>query len=125
MEQMRRVALEVVLRAVGFGALAIFCVMFGLLYTPKTAFDVGGLLTMLMCAILMLKAHGANRKDYRRTELWLSLAEDMRPPAAYAQQVSATVLRDTYLQVALWASAFAIGLWSIALLLPTTPLPLH
>lgn len=122
MEHMRRVAFEVVLRAVGFGALAIFCVMFGMSFEPKAAFQAGGFLTLVMCAILILKAYGANTKDYRRTELWLYLAKDKRPPAAHAQRASAAVLRETYLRVALWASAVAIGLWTIALFLPTTTL---
>lgn len=122
MEHMRQVAFEVVLRAVGFGALAIFCIMFGMSYVPKTAFQVGGFLTMVVCAILILKAYEANTKDYRRTELWLCLAKEHRPPATYAQQLSATVLRETYLRIALWASAVAIGLWTIALFLPTTTL---
>lgn len=120
MEHMRQVAFEVILRAVGFGALAIFCIMFGMSYAPKAAFQAGGFLTLAMCAILVLKAHGAKTKDYRRTELWLYLAEDKRPPAAYAQWASATVLHETYLRVALWASIFAVGLWTIALFLPAT-----
>lgn len=124
MEHMRRVALEIVLRACGFGALAIFCLMFGLSYVPKAAFQVGGFLTLLMCGILILKAHEANTKDYRRTELWLCLEKERRPPAAYAQRASATVLRETYLRVALWVSMIAVGLWAIALFLPTTALRL-
>lgn len=118
MEQIRQVALAVVLRACSFGALAIFCLMFGMSYMPKTAFQAGGFLTLVVCAILILKAYEANIKDHRRTELWLCLAEEHRPPAAYAQQVSALVLRETYLQVAMWASAVAIGLWAIALFMP-------
>jgi hypothetical protein len=82
------------------------------------------LLTLVMCAILMLKAWEANIKDYRRTELWLCLAKEHRPPSAYAQQLSATVLRETYLRVALWASVVAIGLWAIALFMPATALHL-
>jgi hypothetical protein len=50
--------------------------------------------------------------------MWLYLAKDKRPPAAYAQSTSATVLRETYLRFALWSSGIAILLWSIALLLP-------
>ncbi len=125
MDHMRRVAFAVVLRACSFGALAIFCLMFGLSYVPKTAFRAGGFLTLVMCAILIFKAYEATIKDYRRTELWLCLAEEHRPPAAYAQQVSALVLRETYLQVAMWAAMVAIGLWAIALFMPATALPLN
>ena len=116
MEQMRRVAYETVLRACGFGTLAIFCVMVGMSFMPRLAFQAGGFLTTMMALILIIKALEARTKDYRRTEMWLYLEKDERPPAAYAQWASATVLRETYLTFALWTSAIAIALWIIALL---------
>ena len=118
MEHMRRIAYETVLRACGFASLAIFCVMIGMSFMPKLAFQAGGFLTTLMCAVLILKAYEARTKHYRRTEMWLYLEPDERPPAAYAQWASATVLRETYLRFALWTSVIAIAMWSIALLLP-------
>jgi hypothetical protein len=54
-------------------------------------------------------------KPYRRTEMWLYLPEDLRPPEAYAQWASSTVLRETYLTFAKWTSAIAIGMWLLAL----------
>lgn len=120
MEHMRRIAYETVLRACGFACLAIFCVMIGMSFMPKLAFQAGGFLTTLMSAVLMLKAYEARTKDYRRTEMWLYLEKDERPPAAYAQWASATVLRETYLRFALWTSMVAILLWAIALLIPVT-----
>jgi hypothetical protein len=120
MEHMRRVAYETVLRACGFASLAIFCVMIGMSYMPKLAFQAGGFLTTLMCAVLMLKAYEARTKDYRRTEMWLYLEKDQRPPAAYAQWASATVLRETYLRFALWTSMVSIAMWVFALILPLT-----
>jgi hypothetical protein len=122
MDHMRRVAFAVVLRACSFAALAIFCLMFGMSYMPKTAFQAGGFLTLVLCAILILKAREATSKDYRRTELWLCLAKEHRPPAATAQRLSATVLRETYLRVAMWAAIIAVGLWAIALFLPGSTL---
>ncbi len=118
MDEIRRIALAVVLRACSFGALAIFCLMFGMSYMPKIAFEAGGFLTLVMCTILILKAWEATIKDYRRTELWLCLAKEHRPPAATAQQVSAAVLRETYLRVAMWAAMIAAALEAIALFLP-------
>ena len=115
MEQMRRVAFETVLRACGFGSLAIFCVMIGMSFNARLAFQAGGTLTMLMTLILMLKARIALKQDYRKTEMWLYLPKDFRPPEAYAQWASSTVLRDTYLTFALWTSAIAIAMWVIAL----------
>ena len=42
MEEMRRIAYETVLRACGFASLAIFCVMIGLSFLPRSAFQAGG-----------------------------------------------------------------------------------
>jgi hypothetical protein len=121
MEQMRRIAYETVLRACGFASLAIFCVMIGLAFDARAAFQAGGMLTTLMAVVLILKAREALTKDYRKTEMWLYLPKDFRPPEAYAQWASATVLRDTYLTFAMWTSAMAIALWVLALLFSLTP----
>lgn len=116
MEHMRRIAFETVLRACGFGSLAIFCVMIGMSFNPRLAFQAGGFLTTIMAFILILKSREALTKDYRRTEMWLYLDKDFRPPEAYAQWASSTILRDTYLTFALWTSAVAIAMWVVALL---------
>ena len=113
---MRRIAYETVLRACGFGSLAIFCVMIGMSFEPRVAFQAGGMLTMMMTCILVFKAREARTKHYRRTEMWLYLEKEQRPPAAYAQWASSTVLRETYLTFALWTSAIAIAMWVIALI---------
>jgi hypothetical protein len=117
MELMRRIAYETVLRACGFGSLAIFCVMVGMSFEPRAAFQAGGTLTTFMALILIWKAREALTKDYRKTEMWLYLPKDFRPPEAYAQWASATVLRDTYLTFALWTSMIAIAMWVIALVI--------
>jgi hypothetical protein len=116
MEEMRRIAFETVQRACLFGTLAIFCTMIGMSFEPRLAFQAGGTLTTLMAGILVYKAREALTKDYRRTEMWLYLPKDNRPPESQAQWASATVLRETYLTFALWTSAIAIAMWVIALL---------
>ena len=113
---MRRVAFETVLRACGFASLAIFCVMIGLSFHPRATFQAGGILTTVMALVLILKSREALTKDYRKTEMWLYLPKDFRPPEAYAQWASATVLRDTYLTFAMWTSMVAIAMWIIALI---------
>src|SRR5712691_43178 len=117
MEHIRRIAFETVLRACLFASLAIFCVMIGMSFMPRLAFQAGGFLTTIMSAVLILKAYEARTKDYRRTEMWLYLEKDQRPPATYAQWASATVLRETYLTFALWTSVISIVMWVIALAL--------
>jgi len=114
-EHMRHIAYDTVLRACGFGALAIFCVMIGLSFDGRAAFQAGGMLTMIMTLILLFKAREARTKPYRRTELWLYLPKEHRPPEQYAQWASATVLRETYLTFARWTAAIAIAMWVVAL----------
>ena len=116
MEEMRRIAYETVLRACGFGSLAIFCVMIGMSFEPRLAFQAGGFLTMLMTGILMFKAYEARTKNYRKTEMWLYLPKELRPPESYAQWASATVLRETYLVFARWTAGISIVMWALALL---------
>ena len=115
MQEMRRIAYATVQRACLFGSLAIFCVMVGMSFEPRLAFQAGGTLTGLMAIILMYKARDALTKPYRKTELWLYLPEELRPPADHAQWASSTVLRETYLTFALWTSAISIAMWVIAL----------
>lgn len=116
MEHLRRVAFETVSRACAFGALAIFCVMVGMSFIPRLAFQAGGILTLLMVGVLLLKAYEAPRKDYRRTEMWLYLTKEQRPPKAHAQWATSTVLRETYLMFARWTVLIAMVMLAIALI---------
>ena len=116
MDLMRRIAYETVLRACGFGSLAIFCLMVGLSFNPPVAFQAGGVLTLLMTMILVLKAIEAGSKPYRRTEMWLYLPEEHRPPPRAAQRITSTVMRETYLTFAMWTCVVAICMWFLALL---------
>src|SRR3972149_4995958 len=116
MEEMRRIAFEIVLRACLFGPLAVFCVRARVPWWPRLASRSGGTLTTMMALILFYKAYEALTKPYKRTEMWLYLPKDSRPPEAYAQWASATVLRETYLTFALWTAAIAIAMWVIALI---------
>ena len=116
MEPIRRVAYEVVQRACMFSSLAVFCVMVGMSFEPRLAFQAGGTLTAIMALVLVYKAQEALTKPYNTTEMWLYLPEDLRPPAAQAQWASATVLRETYLTFGLWTAAISVGMWVIALI---------
>jgi hypothetical protein len=115
MEEMRRIAYETVLRACGFGSLAIFCVMIGLSFQPRSAFQAGGFLTLLMTLILVFKAYEARTKDHRHTEMWLYLPEERRPPKAEAQWAISTIMRETYFLFARWTAIISIVMWVIAL----------
>ena len=116
MEDMRRIAFETVLRACGFGSLTIFCIMIGLSFNPLVAFQSGGVLTTLMTGILVLKAYEARSKPYRRTEMWLYLPKEARPPEGVAQRITSEVMREVYLNFALWTSVTSIVMWLIAVI---------
>jgi hypothetical protein len=116
MEEMRRAAYETVLRACGFASLAIFCVMIGLSFLPRSAFQAGGFLSMVMTLVLVFKAREARTKDHRRTEMWLYLSKENRPPQASAQRTVSSLMRETYLLFARWTALVSIVMWTIALL---------
>lgn len=115
MEYLRQIAYEIVLRACGFGSLAIFCVMIGMSFQPRASFQAGGFLTLLMTLILVFKAYEARGKDHRRTEMWLYLPEEHRPPKPEAQWAVSTIMRETYLLFARWTAIISIVMWVIAL----------
>jgi hypothetical protein len=116
MDEMSRIAYETVLRACGFASLAIFCIMIGLSFLPRSAFQAGGFLSMAMTLVLVLKAREARTKDHRRTEMWLYLPKESRPPPASAQQMISSLMRETYLSFARWTAIVSIVMWTIALI---------
>ena len=117
MDEMRRIAYETVLRACGFASLAIFCVMIGLSFIPRSAFQAGGFLSMTMTLVLVLKAQGARTKDHRHTKMsGLSFPKESRPPQTIAQKTIALIMRETYLLFARWTAMISIVMWSIALI---------
>lgn len=115
MEEMRRIAFETVLRACGFASLAIFCVMIGLSFLPGSAFQAGGFLSLIMTLVLLLKAKEARTKDHRRTEMWLYLPKDRRPPQPLAQRTVSEVMRETYLVFAYWSALVSVVMWIVAM----------
>jgi hypothetical protein len=115
MEEMRRIAYETVLRACGFASLAIFCVMIGLSFLPRSAFQAGGFLSLVMTFVLIIKAREARTKDHRRTEMWLYLPKEKRPPQDYAQRTVSVLMRETYLLFAQWTALISVVMWTIAL----------
>jgi hypothetical protein len=104
-------------RATAFAAFGIVCVMIPLSFNPRLMVRAGGLLTLALAVGLILKANFAVRQDYRRTEMWLLLPPDDRPPREVARRVSATVLRETYLRFAMFAAGASVVLWTVKVML--------
>ena len=104
-----------VARGCGFAGLAIATMLFALSHDMSLALKTGGALALLVCLILVLKAHRVARKPYRRTEVWLMLRPEERPQPAIAEQIISTVLRETYLRFALHAGVSATVALAMAL----------
>jgi len=97
-------------RASGFAALGIFCLMFGLSFEPVTATRAGGVLCLVVSLILAFKALTARSRPYKKTETWIILPKEARPPAEVAQQLIGETLRSTYIWFAKQAAAMALAL---------------
>jgi hypothetical protein len=116
MEKIRQIAVLSVRRACGFGALAIAMVMWGLIYDPVLAFQSGAILTAIVAVVLYCKGIAAPRQDHRRTELWILLDKDSRPPQAYARRIVNSVLTEVYNEHAKWAGGIAALFFLVSLL---------
>lgn len=117
LQSIERVAELSIARGCGFAGLGIFTFMVGLSWDPVLAFKAGGLATMLACAVLVIKAHYALSKPYKRTELWVILPPDLRPRAEVAQQVIGSVLREVCLRFATHAALLSSAMLFISLVL--------
>lgn len=102
-------------RACGFAGLAVFCLVFGLSYEPILAARTGAIMCLLLAVVLAIYAYRAPQRPYKRTELWLILAKDKRPPSDFAQEVIGRILHDTYLWFAKQAAVVAVVFWGVSL----------
>lgn len=116
MDAIRNAAYVSVGRACGFAGLAVFCVMFGLSFEPILAARAGAVLCLMLAVVLSAYAYFAPTRSYKRTELWLILAKDQRPPKAFAQDVIGRALQETYAWFAKQAGLVAIILWAVSVL---------
>ena len=97
-------------RACGFVGLAVMCIMLGLSFEPALAARAGGFLSLGFAVGLVAFALRAPSRRYDRTELWLILAKEHRPPAPIAQIVIGRALRDAYFWFAKQVVTIAIVL---------------
>lgn len=97
MHELENAALVSIGRAYGFSWLAILCIIFAFSFQPPLAAAVGGVLCIIFTFVLGGCAWYAKYKKYERTDLWVMLPKEARPPKEVAQRVIGRVLRDTYL----------------------------
>ncbi len=98
-----------VARACGFAGIGIGTFMVGLMTDPALSLQVGGILSLFICMVLVLKASWAPRAPYDRTEVWLMIERGDRPGPAVAQQIIGGVLREVYVRFAFYAAALSFG----------------
>jgi len=96
MREVEEKAMFCVGRAVMFSGLAIALVMLSFAFDPSAAFKAGGVLGLVVAAILIWYAQTAHRRNPRNTETWLLLEERLRPVGEPATRAFATVMADTY-----------------------------
>lgn len=119
--RLRALAAQSVGRACFFAALAIWCVMVGLIADPLRSVKAGAILTILVACVLLLKAGRVTHVSYKKTELWLLLDRKIALQPEVAQRVITTILRETYLRYALYAALMAAGFCCFALFLWLAP----
>lgn len=117
MEAIENAAYVSVGRACGFAGLGIFCLIFGLSFDPPFAARTGGTLCLGVAAILAAYALRARTRPYKRTELWLILPREARPPAEIAQRIIGEILRETYLWFARQAAVVSLVLLATSVVL--------
>jgi hypothetical protein len=100
MDHIRKLAWVSIARGCAFGFLAIFCFSFAFINRPAFALTSGGVGMLLMAFILMLKASRSEQLSHKRTEIWIMLEPDMRPPPEVASGIIMGVRRETMLQFA-------------------------
>lgn len=106
-----------ILRGVGFATLAIGCACLGLAAYPELALAVAAGSSLLMAAVLELKARLAPTRPYKRTEAWLLLDPRPRLPPPVAQRLVGAALERHFRRYARRALEAAIGFWTIGLAL--------
>lgn len=101
-------------RGVGFAVLAVVVVMAGLSAYPVMALRSGATLTLLMWAVLKLKALQAPRRPYKRTEVWILLEPRPALPPLRAQEIIGGALQECFERHAGYAFKGAVTLWLLS-----------
>lgn len=109
-------------RGCGFAAIAILTFVVGLSDNMELALRCGGLFSMLVCLVLLLKAWNAHGVPYRSTELWLMIPRGDRPPAGgVAQDMISRCLREAYIYFAIHAAWMSAAMLALSVLIGLFP----
>jgi hypothetical protein len=114
-QRVRTLAVHSVGRGCFFAALAIWCVMIGLIAEPLQALKSGAILTMIVVCVLLIKAGRVTHRPFKETEVWIMLGRSIELSPEVAQRIITVALRETYLRYAVYAAILAGGFWLCAL----------
>ncbi len=109
-----------VARGCGFASLAIFTFMIGLADQLSLSFAAGGIFTLCMALVLIVKAWAATHTAHRRTEVWLMMRAEEKPPDGQAQLIIGAALRQAYLRFATHSAFAAFGMLAASMVLRFT-----
>jgi len=105
-----------VARGCGFAMIAVVTTVVGLSNHMDVALTAGGLMCLIGCLVLVMKAIHASRQPYKSTEVWLMLEPQDRPNAAIAQTVISVARRGALLQFAHYAAWLAAAQFAASIL---------
>lgn len=82
-------------RACGFAGFGILVLLLSLSFDPALATRTAGAFALLVAGAAYVYGLRAPNRPYQKTEAWIILADDYRPPHAVAQKLMGNALRDT------------------------------
>lgn len=110
-QRVRTLAVHSVGRGCFFAALAIWCVMIGLIAEPLQSLKSGAILTMIVACVLLMKAGHVTHVSYKKTEVWILLDRRIELSPEVAQRVITVTLREIYLRYAVYSAVIAVAFW--------------
>ncbi|MDP2733596.1 MAG: hypothetical protein Q8O63_10895 [Hoeflea sp.] len=119
MDKISKLARLSVLRAGGFGCLAILMVMMGTAHDPALSMKCGAGGMLVISAIMLFAGQNYHkRKRIEETEVWIMRTEAERPPLRIARPLIINAMRGELLEKSAWAAMIAITLLAVSVTLP-------
>jgi hypothetical protein len=113
-DEIRRFADQSIRRGCGFGLLAIWTFMFGMMGDPGLAARCGAILMTIAVAVLWLKANNAPTRSYNETELWYMIGPQLQGyPVDRRQQLIGGVLAERYRWHAYLGAKLSGAMWLV------------
>jgi hypothetical protein len=116
MEELRKLAVVAVGRAVFFAWLGIATLVFAFSFDPALALKIGGTSGLILCLVLIERSGRAEQMEASATEMWSMLAPARRPSQESQKRLLTAVLAETYLRCARSAAGASVAFFAGAIL---------